>query len=107
LFRPELLADPRCAVLAYRHHGTIIAGAIAYTAAGVTGLSNVFGTALPAAQLWHSVLQTTAALQPGLPIVGYEHGTSLAAARQAGCGVLGPLRIWAALRTCDVSGSAR
>ena len=34
------------------------------------------------------------ALRPHLPIVGYEHGTGLAAARQAGCQALGPLRIW-------------
>ena len=30
-----------------------------------------------------------------LPLVGYERGTDLAAAQQAGCQVLGPLRVWA------------
>ena len=64
---------------------------------GVTGISNLFGTVLPAGQLWASALQAVAALQPQLPVVGYGHGTGLAAARQAGCQVLGPLRVWA----CD------
>jgi hypothetical protein len=33
-------------------------------------------------------------LRPGLPVVGYEHGEDLAAAREAGGQVLGPLRVW-------------
>jgi hypothetical protein len=91
LFRPELLTDPRCAILACRRDGDLIAGIIAYTAAGVTGISNLFG----AGQLWASALQAVTALRPHLPIVGYEHGTGLAVARRAGCQALGPLRVWA------------
>ena len=94
LFRPELLADPRCAILACRRDGDLMAGIIAYTAAGVIGISNLFGAQLPAGQLRASALQAVTALRPHLPIVGYEHGTGLAAARQAGCQTLGPLRIW-------------
>jgi len=30
-----------------------------------------------------------------VPIVGYERGADLAAAREAGCRALGPLRVWA------------
>jgi hypothetical protein len=33
-------------------------------------------------------------LRPGLPVVGYEHGEDLTAAREAGGQVLGPLRVW-------------
>ena len=95
VFRPELLADPRCAILACRREGTLVAGVIAYTASGVTGISNLFSPGLPAGQLWTSALQAVAALQPDLPIVGYEHGADLAFARQAGCQALGPLRVWA------------
>ena len=95
LFRPELLADPSCAILARRRAGIIIAGAIAYTAGEVTGISNVFSAELPAGPLWASALQAVAALRPGLPVVGYERAADLAAARQAGCHVLGPLRVWA------------
>jgi hypothetical protein len=47
LFRPKLLADRRCAILACRRGGDLIAGIIAYTAAGVTGISNLFGAGLP------------------------------------------------------------
>jgi len=89
LFRPELLADPRCAILACRRDGTLIGGAIAYTADGVTGISNVFKSGFADA------VRAVAALRPGLPVVGYERGEDLAAARQAGFRVLGPLRVWA------------
>jgi hypothetical protein len=93
LFRAELLTNPRCAILACRRDGDLIAGIIAYTAAGVTGISNLFGAGLGARQLWASALQAVTVLRPHLPIVGYEHGTDLAAARQAGCQALGPLRV--------------
>jgi hypothetical protein len=56
LFRPALLADPRCAVLACRREDNLIAGVITYTAGGVTGVSNLFGAGLPAEQLWPSAL---------------------------------------------------
>jgi hypothetical protein len=95
LFRPELLADPRCAVLACRRDDNLIAGVITYAAGQVTGISNLFGAGLPAGQLWPSVLHAVAARRPDLPIVGYEHGTDLAFARRAGCQALGPLRVWA------------
>jgi hypothetical protein len=95
LFRPELLADPRCAILACRREDHLTAGVITYAAGQVTGISNLFGAGLPAAQLWPSALQAVAARRPDLPIVGYERGTDLAAARQAGCQTLGPLRVWA------------
>ena len=47
LFRPDLLADPCCAVLGCYRDGVLAGGAIAYTAAQVTGISNVFKTGLP------------------------------------------------------------
>ena len=114
LFRPELLADPRCAILACRTAsatggaagsatggaagsatgGGIRGGAISYTANGVAGLSNVFSAGLPEARVWASVGPAVAALRPGLPIIGYEHGADLETARQAGFRALGPLRVW-------------
>lgn len=69
LFRPELLADPRCAILACRRGDDVVAGIIAYAAAGVTGISNLFGAGLPAGQLWASALQAVAAHRPDLPVV--------------------------------------
>ena len=38
----------------------------------------------PAGQLWADALRAVAALRPYLATVGHEHGTGLAAARQAG-----------------------
>jgi hypothetical protein len=35
-----------------------------------------------------------ASLWPGLPVVGYQHGTALHAARRAGFDAIGDLRIW-------------
>lgn len=94
LFLPELLTDPHCTVLGAHRDGELLAGIIAYTAGDVVGISNLFGTALPAQQQWASALRAVSALQPRLPIVGYEHGSELTAAKQAGAQPLGPLRIW-------------
>jgi hypothetical protein len=50
---------------------------------------------MAAGHLWAGVVRAVASLRPGLPIVGYERGEDLAAARRAGFTVLGSLRIWA------------
>ncbi len=94
LFRPALLADPDCAILACHRDGALVGGVIAYTSDGVTGISNVFKSANAGAPLWPSAVRAAAALRPGLPVVGYERGEDLAAARRAGVRVLGPLRVW-------------
>jgi hypothetical protein len=104
VFTRELLADPRCAVLACRRddaiphgaipHGGIVAGAIGYAADGVAGISNVFSTVHPGALLFTSLPAAAARLWPSLPVVGYEDGTALDAARQAGFDTIGDLRIW-------------
>jgi hypothetical protein len=95
LFQPALLDDPDCTVLACRRDGAQVGGAIAYTAGGVTGISNVFKSGIADDPLWAGAVRAIARVRPGLPIVGYERGEDLAAARQAGFTVLGPLRIWA------------
>jgi hypothetical protein len=94
VFLPGLLSDPRCAILACRQEDAIIAGAIAYAADGAIGISNVFSAGLPPDRLRAGVQWAAAGLQPHLPVVGYEQGASLEAARQAGFRVLGTLRIW-------------
>jgi hypothetical protein len=95
LFQPALLADPHCMILACRRAGSLLGGAIAYTADGVTGISNVFTSGIANETLWVSAARAVGTLRPGLPIVGYESGEDLATARRAGFTVLGPLRIWA------------
>jgi hypothetical protein len=94
VFQPDLLSDPRCTILACRQEDAVIAGAIVYTADGAAGISNVFGTGLPPDRLWASIVPVVAGLRPHLPIVGWEEGTSLEAARQAGFHVTGALRVW-------------
>jgi hypothetical protein len=104
VFTGELLADPRCAVLACRRdaadrggatrHEGIVAGAIGYAADGVAGISNAFSRVHPGALLFTSLPAAAARLWPGLPVVGYEDGTTLDAARQAGFNAIGDLRIW-------------
>jgi len=94
VFPSGLLSDPRCAILACRREDAIIAGAIVYAADGVAGISNVFSAGLAPDRLWADVRQAAAGLHPHLPVVGYEQGSSLEAAQQAGFRVLGKLRIW-------------
>jgi len=94
VFLPDLLGDPRCTVLACRRGKAIIAGAIVYAADGAAGISNLFTAGLPPERLWGGVQLAVAELHPRLPIVGYEDGASLEAARQAGFNALGALRIW-------------
>jgi hypothetical protein len=95
LFQSALLADPDCAILACQRDGSLVGGATTYTTDGVTGILNVFKIGIAARELLTSAVRAVAALRPGLPIVGYEQGEDLVAARAAGFRVLGPLRIWA------------
>ena len=95
LFQRTLLDDPDCAVLACRQDGTQVGGAIAFTAGGVTGISNVFKSGIADGPLWAGAVRTIARVRPGLPIVGYERGEDLAAAQWAGFTILGSLRVWA------------
>jgi len=95
LFQPALLADADCAVLACRRDGAQVGGAIAYTAGGVTGISNVFKSGIADGPLWAGAVRAVARVRPGPPIVGYERGEDLAEARRAGFTALGPLRVWA------------
>ena len=95
LFQSALLADPDCAILACHRDGSLVGGATTYTTDGVTGILNVFKIGIAARELLTSVVRAVAALRPGLPIVGYEQGEDLEAARAAGFRVLGPLRVWA------------
>jgi hypothetical protein len=106
VFLPALLSDPRCAILACRRENRIVAGAIVYAADGAAGTSNVFSTGLPPDRLWASIWPAVAGLHPHLPVVGYEQGTSLEAARQAGFHVLGTLRIWTRPSPIDTAGRA-
>lgn len=87
-FRPALLAEPAVAVLA---RDDLRAGGVANRSGGVVGLSNVFAVDGDLAAAYEGA--ATAASQ-GLPVVGYERGAALAAARAAGFEPLGGLVVW-------------
>ncbi|MEW2416002.1 hypothetical protein AB0953_20100 [Streptomyces sp. NPDC046866] len=95
LFRPDLLT-PEIAFLAGRsEEGRIVAGAVANEAAGAVGVSNVFTRdGVAPDEAWSGALARIAALWPGRPVVGYEHGEDLATALAHGFAPLGPLRVW-------------
>ena len=57
-------------------------------------ISNMFTSGISLKELWAGIQRAKARLWPHLPAVGYEDGTSLEAARQAGFHALGSLRIW-------------
>ena len=73
---------------------SLVAGALLNRSRTVVGLSNVFPNPGALAEGWTGLLATVVQLFPGLPIVGYESGDSLDAARDYGFTSLGPLRIW-------------
>ncbi|GAA3059180.1 hypothetical protein GCM10017562_25220 [Streptomyces roseofulvus] len=95
LFHPALLDDPAVTVLTVPGpDGRILGGAVLSTAAGATGVSNLFAAdGTDPALVWTAVL---AAADPALPVVGYESGDDLTAALAAGFDRLGPLRVWLA-----------
>jgi hypothetical protein len=84
IFRPQLLSDPQVSVLGWEA-GT--AGGIAYDAAGVLGVTNIFGSR-------RRFLEALTELEPGKPIVAYEAGGDLASAQRNGFQALGALRVW-------------
>jgi len=57
-------------------------------------LSNVFVNGVDEAAAWVGLVDAARGAFPGLPLVGYERGPSLALARACGFEALGPLRVW-------------
>ncbi len=96
IFLPALLADDTIAFTAAYQGQQIIAGAIVNRTESVVGLSNVFGPADNAAQIWAGCVAAAIDAFPGLPLVGYEGGRDLAVAQALGFEVLEPLRVWSA-----------
>ena len=88
IFTPQLLAEPRTVVAAgFDVDGVIRAGGIGHDAAGVVGLSNLFGD-------WRHAANGVAGLLPGRELVGYEFRDDLKAAKSNGFSEAGPLRVW-------------
>jgi hypothetical protein len=91
VFMPRLLADDSIAFVSIQGEGGI-AGGILNRGADVVGLSNLFGSKIDWVR--RSLVAVAGEMFPGLPLVGYEHGDDLAAAKLAGFETVGSLRIW-------------
>ncbi len=94
-FRPALLEHASIVVLGLIEHRRITAGVIANLSHGCVGISNVFALGT-SDDMWRATLAAVARAFPGRPIVGYESGTALEAARRHGFVTLGELRVWLA-----------
>jgi hypothetical protein len=91
---PVLLDDPAVTILMARDGQGVSAGAIGYRSRSVVGVSNLFTATSDIDQAWAGAITVISAQNPDLPLVGYENGTSLRAARRAGFVSVGPLRVW-------------
>jgi hypothetical protein len=98
IFLPPLLTDRSVVVIAAYREQRIIAGAIANRTGDVVGLSNLFVPGRDPEPYRAGCVAAVMEAFPGLPIVGYETGQELAAARTLGFEELGPLRVWLKVR---------
>lgn len=92
IFPPALLDDPDLIFLARGSGSAIDAGCIVNLSDQVIGLSNVF-TRAQDHEVFAQATQAASSLRPGAPVVGYESGSSLAAAESVGFRNLGNLRV--------------
>lgn len=84
-----LLAERDVSVVYLDDQGRVSCGAVLHRTPKVIGVSNVFGE-----PDWRGLAAAAVARFGDLPIVGYESGAQLAAARAGGWSELGPLRVW-------------
>ena len=97
-FPAALFSDHNFAMFSARRSGSIVAGGTLYRADGVVGLSNVVAESDDEPAVWRDLASLAATTFPGLPVVGYEAGDELKAARRAGFEIGDPLRIWVIAR---------
>jgi hypothetical protein len=93
IFPPACLNDPSLAFLARRKGTTVEAGCVANLSENAVGLSNIFSVRSSQRQLFEEALSAVSAIGEGRPVVGYEHGDSLATALSIGFRDVGPLRV--------------
>ncbi len=90
--------DPNFALFTGRRGFRVVAGGMLYRADGVVGLSNVIADAADAAAVFRSLAMLSSRTFPRLPVVGYEAGTELQAALDAGFEIGDALRVWVTAR---------
>jgi hypothetical protein len=94
VFRPALLADRNISLLAVLDDEQVVGGAALNLAAGVVGISNVFGDDTRINEVWQAAVASAATEFPGVELVGYESGDDLAPALATGFTPVGGLGIW-------------
>jgi len=72
----------------------IVGGCIASRSDGVLGISNLFAPADDDGAVRAACLDAAARTAPDAPLVGYEHGGSLARMKALGFAKIGTLRVW-------------
>jgi hypothetical protein len=93
-FLPALLTHPNVSIAAGYAGQELIAGAIFNRSASAVGISNVFSAADDLNQAYEGCSRLVANDFPELPIVGYEAGNGLAAARSQDFRSVGRLVVW-------------
>ena len=81
-------------VMAGYRDEAIVAGAIANRSATVASLTNVFSAVGDLDAAWCGSVAAVATLVGDVPLLGYERGDDLEAARRYGFALLGPLQVW-------------
>jgi hypothetical protein len=90
---PPLLDRAHFRILARREGGRIVAGAVARLGSGIVDVSNAY--AVPGHELdWAELARAVGGHFPDRPLVGYERGDALTAARDGGFVPVGDLRVW-------------
>lgn len=74
--------------------GVPVCGGALNRGAGVVGLSNVFASGVEPDMAWNGLVREAVKSFPDLPLVGYERGQDLVAARRAGFESMGEMRVW-------------
>jgi RimJ/RimL family protein N-acetyltransferase len=93
-FPAALLADEAVAFLARSEAGQIVAGAVANLSATVVGLSNVFDVNGDLESAYRDAAGAVQERWGAIPVVGYDSGAALQAARRAGFAGIGELAVW-------------
>lgn len=95
-FLAALLANETVAVLArYEEERRPITGAIANRSTTEIGLTNIFDTRGDLESAWAGGASAARALWGPLPVVGYDSGAAVEAARRAGFATIGEVVVWA------------
>jgi hypothetical protein len=93
-FPAALFSDENFAMFSGSRNGAIVAGGTLYHSDGVVGITNVTADSDEAPAVWRDLAALSASTFRGVPLVGYESGDELDAARQAGFELGDPLRVW-------------